>query len=87
MQVTVSAGDKGDNCSWELKPDLLTSATKSDRAVTKNGLSEFYAFCPPGDVLYFGAVFLEGLSLNFSRALCLGWGSEMGLPPRKRPNA
>lgn len=87
MQEPVSAGDKGGNCSWELTPDLLASAIKSHRAVTKSGLLEFDAFCPPGDVLYFGALFLEGLSLKFSRALCLGWGSEMGLPPRKGPNA
>lgn len=35
MQATVSLGDKGENCSWEFKPNLLTLEIKSNRPVTK----------------------------------------------------
>lgn len=33
--MTISTGDKGENCSWEFKPDLLTLAIKSNRPATK----------------------------------------------------
>lgn len=35
MQVTVSLGDKGENCSWEFKPNLLTLEIKSNSPATK----------------------------------------------------